>query len=404
MVDTAGQCKHLAVVAHDARPARVLAPLLLVGLALHSWPAGDFLQLLWPATVILMIWVAGAAIWAGTATGRAALAIALPPACVWAYMATCVLSIAAAENPARASVAAGKIVLSILGTYTLLAVALTSQCSRRWILTTLVASSATVLAYALWQSAAGVPVVAFLDSPLKLGTFLAMTVTAASAFLLRLKSWLARPTATVLVAGALTICPSAWACLGVVVGVIVGAFLTGNARRWVVVTAVVCTACVVAAATAGRLPPWLADLRLMETDGVDVRQRYIEWQAELNLLSDRAGAGAGIGCLNDHRSTYYLRLPKRNTIAEFDQNGWLATAAETGLVGLLALSWVFYHYWSRAYQLRRDFAASAALAGLIGAAISNMGSALQYAGILPAFVLLLALVDSATTAGDTEGR
>jgi len=404
VIGAAGEGRLLPVVAHGARAVRVLALSLLVGLTLHSWPVGDSLQMLWPATVILMIWVAGAAIWAGTASGRAALATALPPVCVWAYIATCMLSIAAADNPARASVAAGKVVLSMLGTYTLLAVALTSPCSRRWIMTTLVASSATVLAYALWQSAVDEPVVAFLDSPLKLGTFLAMTVTAASAFLLRLKHFLARPTATVLVAGALAACPSFWACLGIVVGVIAGAFFTANARRWVVVTAVVCAACVVTATKTGRLPPWLVDLRLMETDGVDVRQRYIEWQAQLNLLSDRAGAGTGIGCLNDHRSTYYLRLPKRNTIAEFDQNGWLATAAETGLVGLLTLSWVFYHYWSRAYQLRRDFAALAALTGLIGAAIANIGSALQYAGILPVFALLLALVDSAMAAGDTEGR
>ena len=99
---------------------------------------------------------------------------------------------------------------------------------------------------------------------------------------------------------------------------------------------------------------------------MDLRQRYIEWQAQINLLKDRAGAGTGIGCLNNHRSEYYGRLPKRNTIAAFDQNGWLATASETGLVGLICLCWIFRDYLTKGFQKRQAVPVRAAWAGLIG--------------------------------------
>jgi O-antigen ligase len=166
---------------------------------------------------------------------------------------------------------------------------------------------------------------------------------------------------------------------------------TRDARRWLAITVLAAAASVGAVWRTQALVPLRQDARLAESDGVDVRQRYLEWQALVNLLAERPIVGAGIGCLNDHRSEYYLRLPKRNTIAPFDQNGWLAAAAETGLLGLACLCWVFAEHVSISWQCRRGVIGRVALAGLAGGAAASVGCSVQYAGLWPGFVLLLAL-------------
>ena len=141
--------------------------------------------------------------------------------------------------------------------------------------------------------------------------------------------------------------------------------------------------------------------RQLGSDGLNLRQRYIEWQAETNLLEQRTVTGTGAGCINTYRSSFYYRLPKLNTLKSFDQNGYLATAAETGIIGLVSFCWVVLHYgrlaFSQVVTTRRklDVAphrfAAANLAGLVGAAVANLFSSVHYNGILIVFVLTLAL-------------
>ena len=135
------------------------------------------------------------------------------------------------------------------------------------------------------------------------------------------------------------------------------------------------------------------DFQCREDSGCDVRQRYLEWQALINLMKDRSAAGTGAGCLNDRRSEYYLRLPKNNTLAAFDQNGWLAAAAEAGLPGLIALSWMFGRYPRRGWRRRHDPVTRAAWAGIAAGAVAQIGSSLTYNGILVVLAILLAIVD-----------
>jgi hypothetical protein len=144
------------------------------------------------------------------------------------------------------------------------------------------------------------------------------------------------------------------------------------------------------------------DLSLREKDGANCRQRYIEWQAIVNLLEFRTAAGTGAGNINEHRSSFYYRLPKLNTLKPFDQNGWLAVSAETGIFGLVCFCWVVLHYGKAAFLKVMDSGwkngrtfdrfAAANFAGLSAACVANLFSSVQYNGIVIIFVLLLALI------------
>jgi O-antigen ligase len=146
------------------------------------------------------------------------------------------------------------------------------------------------------------------------------------------------------------------------------------------------------------------DFELTDKNGKDLKQRYIEWQAEINLLKQRTATGTAAGCINDQRSNFYFRLPKLNTLLPFDQNGFLAAAAETGILGLVCFCWIIIHYGKSAFTqtfnkisqkiIPLNRYAKANLAGFIGACVANIFSSVHYNGVLIAFVLLLALISA----------
>jgi hypothetical protein len=147
-----------------------------------------------------------------------------------------------------------------------------------------------------------------------------------------------------------------------------------------------------------------SDFALRESDGINLRQRYIEWQAEINLLEIRGITGTGAGCVNDYRSNFYYRLPKLNTLKAFDQNGFLAVGAETGLLGLVAFVWILVHYGRMVFRdflhLRADknpqacAMVAANTAAFVSALTANLFSSVHYNGVLIVFVLLLSLISS----------
>jgi O-antigen ligase len=144
------------------------------------------------------------------------------------------------------------------------------------------------------------------------------------------------------------------------------------------------------------------DIKVTEQDDINLKQRYIEWQAEINLLEERTITGTAAGCINDYRSNSYYRLPKLNTLKAFDQNGLLATSAETGILGLACFCCILLHYLKLAYMqvttTNRTIPSAAynfAVAnfiGLITACVANLFSSVHYNGILIIFVLVLTLI------------
>lgn len=376
------------------KSAALLAFLLPPAVALHGWPAGDVpaMRFFWPANLLVILWLALMSAAFLSRPARSALDRYWPPACMWVFLAICLLSIAASANAARAATSVTKTALFLLGAYALIRAACDGSL-RIAVLPWLSALAVSgVILHAATELRISQPPVACFDSPLKLGSFLAMTVPFAASYLAVQPSIPARLWATALVIGSLIVCASAWAWLGIVTGIVAGT-ATRPTRRWLAATLFIAAAAVTAAVHARQMAALISDIQWREDSGTDVRQRYLEWQALVNLLEDRGGAGTGSGCLNDHRSEYYRRLPKNNTIAAFDQNGYLAVAAELGFPGLIALCWIMVDYLARGRRLRGDPVGRAASAGIVGAAVANLASSLFFNGILVVFVVLLAVLD-----------
>jgi len=375
--------------------AGLLALALAVTVPLHGWPMSDSasLRFFWLANCVVLVWCAVALVRLRTREGRDAFAAFGPPECIWACIVVGLLSVATADDLVRAGTSAAKTALLFAGTYSLTAAACRRAERSMHILWILTVGASACVAHAWIQRATGPVPVSFFESPLKFGSFLAMVVPASFVYLSRSQRLLPAFGAGVLLLAAMLVCASFWAVLGMLVGCLGGGLCHPHTRRRAALGVPVVALIVVAAVWAGRHPALAADAGWMEADGPDLKQRYIEWQAQVNLLSDRAAVGTGAGCLNDYRSFYYGRLPKNNTIAPFDQNGWLAAAAETSLLGLASLCWIFGHFALRAMRRRGSPLVHAAGAALAGVAVAQIASSIFYNGILVLFVMFLALIE-----------
>jgi len=108
---------------------------------------------------------------------------------------------------------------------------------------------------------------------------------------------------------------------------------------------------------------------------------------------------------------YYYRLPKLNAVGAYEQNGWLAVGAETGVLGLVCFCAIILHYGGAGMRARRaalpasrDAAGRAgSLAALSAACVANVFSSFQYNGILIIFVFILALLGSAESGDCLDG-
>jgi hypothetical protein len=380
-----------------------LASAAIVLSALHFWPFADskIWRMALPPNSAAAIWLmlaAGYALWHGRPD---VIANSMPHVSVLAFLAVCLLSMAFARDPARAFTYNMKSCLVLVAGYVLLSSALSSVKSMRIIyhMTALAVAVSTgcslVARYGLGSNSLG-----FHASAHKYGTYIGMLGPLCGVYLLHYADW-RRTAGTALLAAATLSC----ATLGAVMGIVAGTatfLLTGphGPARLLATMAVL-----VGAGSALLFPPpgktaLRNDLAIREEDAINLRQRYIEWQAYINLLGERTATGTGAGSINDYRSEYYYRLPKLNTLDAFDQNGWLACGAELGILGLACFVWIILAHLRRAVctigriAARVDDArgfAAANLAGLVAACATNLFSSVHYNGILVAFVLVLAL-------------
>jgi hypothetical protein len=147
-------------------------------------------------------------------------------------------------------------------------------------------------------------------------------------------------------------------------------------------------------------PAIVRDSKIIENDGRNLRQRYIEWQAELNMLQRYGITGSGAGSINDYRSEYYGRMPKLNTLQPFDQNGWLTIPAELGLMGLLCFIWILCEHGRYVFRNRLEISPEisrvrvALKAAFVACCVGNLLSSVHYNGVLIGFVLVLGLSKS----------
>ena len=143
----------------------------------------------------------------------------------------------------------------------------------------------------------------------------------------------------------------------------------------------------------------------------EVRKRWMEWAAALNLLSGRTTdsetqasfenffLGVGIGNYQKQINSYYLSLPNLKKIEPDTSNLYLVTGASVGLAGLVCLIWFFLHFWRQAraqYETAGSHYLRALGLGLsgsvLGVMIANLFANCLVRGLGTILMFLLALV------------
>ncbi len=395
-------CNHRSVL-HTW--ALVLGGWTLATSALHLWPfnGSRLWEMLCLSNMGVIAWVIAGGLWLMLTRNKDPLAKHSPDISICAFLLINAGSIAFSPDIFRSVATTGKLALAYVGGYTLFSCALHSRRQLARFYSLGAWTLAATVAYCIGARLMSRGEFGFHGNAHKYGTYVAMLAPLCTVFLM-LSSRLTRQ-----IAGAV-LCVASMASVGTVgaLAALASALVTSAVlvrsyqKRLLLCGTVLCGALLIAALWP---TPFLARLRgdasSLEKDGVNLKQRYLEWQAEVNLLQSRTATGTGAGCLNEYRSMFYGRLPKLNTLEPFDYNGWLMIAAETGILGLVSYAWIVVrHGRTLCCLIRRGRKkvdeeltrhAVSASAGLIAGCVVNMFSSVNYNGIVIVFVLILAM-------------
>jgi len=385
-----------------------IAAIAIAASAFHFWPFGN--SRIWrvlnlPNLACIGVLVVQILISISKKT-NSPISSSLPHVSVFAYLAVNFLSIAFAAGLFRSVSFTIKLSIVLTGGCVLFSLAAANERSIKTIYYLATVAAATSVGACLFRRfAQATSSFGFFESLYKYGSYIGILVPLGGIYLLS-----SRKTVEIFLGMVLIVCAYlSSGSIGAVAAITSGLLsaLIFNRKRTakllVVISLALSTAALLAAGPAFFKNVW-DDFKLLETDGKNLRQRYIEWQAEINLLESRGITGTGPGCINDYRSNFYYRLPKLNTLEAFDQNGWLTVAAETGILGLITFCWIIIHYGGTAVTMifnidpvREPFAhrfAAAAMAALFSACTANLFSSVHYNGVLIVFVLVLSLISA----------
>jgi hypothetical protein len=383
-----------------------LAGIAILFLALHFWPFEN--SKYWQSfnipniccAVVLII----TTLLAISKEYRRHLFAFIPHISIIAYLAINLLSISIADSLTRPLNYTLKIILALSGGFFLFQKALSKpKAIPLFYILTAIAVSISILACVYTRLGCDPKQFGFHGNVFKYGTYTGILIPLAGIYLLYGSRFQVLWAIVIITAGIFSV-GSAGGCLSIFSGLITGLIITKkiSIRLNILI-------CILLSAAALVLSNKVfdgvigADFALKEKDGINPRQRYIEWQAEINLLEKRGITGTGAGCVNDYRSSFYYRLPKLNTLKAFDQNGFLAIGAETGLWGLVTFIWILLHYGKMCFiscvyrQTEASYAPAAATANaaaFVSAITANLFSSIHYNGVLIVFVLLLSLISS----------
>ncbi len=389
--------------------ATILTAAAIVTSAFHFWPFENskIWQMLNPSNSFVILWIFILVIY--VLLKRPDITPLLPHISIFAYLAVNLLSGAFAPDFSRAAIFTVKLALILVGGYVLFGSAITNKKSLHIIYLLASLTAIVSIFYCLISRFAfGSDNFSFFDSSYKYGTYIGMLAPLSAAYLLSGSQLYMKLLAIIIVTGALLSAGSIGTWAAVLGGMAALLFITKN---WAVRTYIIgaLTAGVVLVLLLSSNPAIALlkdDIKLTEQDQTNLKQRYIEWQAEMNLLEERTIAGTGAGSINEFRSNYYYRLPKLNTLKAFDQNGWLAVAAEIGILGLVTFCWIIVYYFRLAFRqlnagnlvsFEANRFATANFVGLTAACIANLNSSFQYNGVAIIFVLILALISRTKT-------
>ena len=386
-------------------PALAIGGIVLLWSAIHFWPlSGNRIwELLCPMNSGVLLWLGILAVIVLLRRDMSLVWRWAPHVSVVAYVCISMLSAAAAPDTMRAITSGCKILLVLVGGYALFRCAMSSVGRLESMFrAALLALLLCLGGWFVWRIAFGGDRCGFFEDADKYGTYIAMLTPLCAGRLLMGRSRRARGFAALLIVAAIATSATLGGVVGVVVGTLV-CIVVANSRSVTIFGAGAVCCAVVIAAIQWPGGPLRNDIRLLEDDGVNCRQRYVEWQALINSLESYGGEGMGVGCMNEYRSTFYYRLPKLNTLRPAEQNGWLVAAAESGVIGLMCLCWIFAHHFKSAWRSIADGAAEdrplracviSAFAALVGAGVSSVFCSIQYNGLLIIFAFILAVIVS----------
>ena len=387
--------------------ATVLAGIAIVSSAFHFWPfeGSKAWQMLCPPNLAVLVWSLFLAGYVLLKRGRWIGTSLLPHLSVFGYLSVNVLSMAFASDLNRATSFTVKLALMLIGGYVLFSLAIYSTKTIRIVYGLTITAVIISVSYCLTaRFGFGFDNFGFHGSAYKYGTYVGTLAPLCGAYLFMSSRGWGRLLGAVIVIGALLSSGSLGALVAIAIGMAASAIVI---PRWSIKLCIICClACGIGFVILLNSNPATAllqnDIKLAEKDGVNLKQRYIEWQAEVNLLEERTITGTAAGCINEYRSYFYYHLPKLNTLKTFDQNGWLATGAETGIFGLVCFCWIVVSYLKPAYSQVTTASQSESgtahrfaktnFVGLIAVCVANLFSSVHYNGILIVFVLVLALV------------
>lgn len=387
--------------------AQVLAGMAIITSAFHFWPFENSKtwQMLCPPNAAIILWILVLIGYFLIKRGQWTNTLILPHISVLAYLAVNILSISFAADVGRAVSYTGKLTLMFIGGYMLFSTAIYSFKSLSIVYKLLlVAAIMSITCSLLTRFKFGFNSFGFFGSSYKYGSYVGILAPFCSSYLLLSTHYVKKLLAFALVIGAFISSGSLGGIVAIVIGI---SALTIIVPKWPLRFFVLfCLASgiglVILLNSTPALVPLRDDIKVSEKDNINPKQRYIEWQAELNLLEERTITGTAAGCINDYRSNFYYRLPKLNTLKAFDQNGWLATSAETGILGLVCFCWIILRYLKLAYlrvttidrseSLTAYKFAVANFVGLVVACVANLFSSIHYNGVLIILVLLLAII------------
>ena len=377
----------------------ILLPLAVVAIiasAFHFWPfeSNSLWKLANPANTAIIISTGLIALSYICSKDRPALDEVLPPLSIWAYLLFNLLSCAYADTLSRPAIYTAKVSLVMIGGYILFAQTMQSP-KRKYVVWSVIAACVICVSSALYtQFITKAPRCGFFESNYKYGTYIGIIASFTVVYLVCQISRRNYVIALSILVGLALTFKNIGGPIGFVSGLFTALMVSNQKSQRIALCAAILLFIVT---TVFFNPKLIKDFKLIENDSDNLRQRYIEWQSELNMLEKFGVTGSGAGSINDYRSNYYYRLPKLNTLQPFDQNGYLTVTAEIGIIGLLCFVWILLEHGSYLFKSRSHLSPellrinTSLSAAFVAACACNLFSSVHYNGVLIAFVLVLAL-------------
>ena len=149
--------------------------------------------------------------------------------------------------------------------------------------------------------------------------------------------------------------------------------------------------------TSVKMPEISEGERYKDMEGTtQIKNRYLEMQASLNMIAQKPLTGAGLGNYQNGIGSCYAELPKVNTAEPNQHNGYLIIASTTGILGLSGLLWLFFLMFGNVRKRNRSnrddkYIYLGLMGSILACMVENFFCYLFTAGLLVPFIFMIYL-------------